>query len=163
MCETAASGVSSYWPALVGFVAAIFLFVAQEWLRDRFTNRRLRRNLRFELEYNIDTLIQIQNRICGEAAKYKGDDTAELIPNKDMLASHHAKQYYERGLISDKLTPEDMANWNLAILAIHATDETKTYDESIDQITAVVAALREIYKKIFQRDYFPAKAGNLKN
>jgi len=96
-----------------GFLAALAMLWVKEWFHDSRKEKSLIKNLRYEIEYNINLLNKYEDQLtkCIEAV---GADTREvyLTVNYALIARYFSIQFYREGLVSKYLHIEDVKRWN---------------------------------------------------
>ena len=140
--------LSSFLPAFFGFLTAIAMFVFQEWFRDWLRNRRLRKCLKFELNYNLKVLAEFRNHFENLAVTTGRSALTDYAPENRLVAHHFSKRFYESGLLAKYFTHTDMADWNLAILATERGAATMTIDDYISRVEEASEITENLLKKL---------------
>lgn len=119
-----------------GFIAALLMLWAKRWFDDASKEKSLLKNLRYEIEYNINLLSKYHEQLtkCIEAVGADVNDVYLSI-NYALIARYFSIQFYREGLISRYMHIEDMKRWN---------DFLSTLSEgSEEHVTESLAAWRQ--------------------
>lgn len=108
-----------------GFVGALILFWIKTYSENSRKEKSLLKNLRYEIEYNINLLNKYDGEItkCIEAV---AADSKVVYLNIDYakIARYFSIQFYREGLLSKYLHIEDMKNWNDFLATLSEGAET---------------------------------------
>lgn len=96
-----------------GFLAALAMLWIKNWFDSSQKETVLLKNLRFEIDYNINVLCKFDDQLtkCIEAV---GADSKSLYLSLDynLVAHHFSILFYREGLITKYLHVEDVKRWN---------------------------------------------------
>lgn len=96
-----------------GFLAALAMLWAKNWFDSSQKESALLKNLRFEIDYNINVLLKFDDQLtkCIEAV---GSDSRSLYLSIDynFIAHHFSILFYREGLVTKYLHVEDVKRWN---------------------------------------------------
>jgi len=98
---------------IAGFAGSLVLFWIKELHQNNKRQKSLVKNLRFELDYNVNLLNKYETDLtqCIEAVSADSKSVFTTI-QYDKIAHFFAIQFYREGLITKYLHPEDMKRWN---------------------------------------------------
>jgi hypothetical protein len=131
-----------------GFIAALLMLWMKRWFDDEKTKTSLLKNLRYEIEYNINLLTKYEEQLtkCVEAV---GADARDVYLSIDysLIARYFSIQFYREGLVSEYLHIEDVKRWNDFLSTLSEGSEAHV-TESLEGWRASTADKERVFKTL---------------
>jgi hypothetical protein len=100
--------------AFLGFAFALALYWVKESLSAGRNKKNAIKNLRYELEYNLNLYGQFKRRITDTIESINSDErSVHLNLDYEFIGSYFARQFYNGGYLTEFLHQEDMKRWNV--------------------------------------------------
>ena len=111
--------------AFLGFASGLALFWIKESIGTKKKKKDAVKNLRYELEYNLNLYTEFKKKIS-EAIELINSDSRSiyLTLDYDFIGTYFAKQFYNGGYLTEFLHQEDMKRWNIFLSKLSPGGET---------------------------------------
>ncbi len=111
--------IASAIGAFLGFSFSLILFWFQKKYEDKKLKNSLKKNLQFEMEYNINVLKKYLEKV-EDCISQVNADSKSIYLNLDysFIGRYHSKEFYNHGLISDYFHHENVRRWNIFLLEL---------------------------------------------
>lgn len=97
----------------LGFLSAVLIAEYKSYRKLNAEKKTLLKNLKYELEYNINLYNGFVKEISTAMASLaSGSKNTFLKLDYHFVGTHFAIEFYQKGLIVDYLHQEDMKRWN---------------------------------------------------
>ena len=157
--------------AFVGFVGSLILFWVKEGLTKKAQDKSLRKNLIYELSYNIDLFERYEVGITRSIEIVNSGSL--LVPHLSLdyqqIAHYFAHQFYQAGLLQKYFEIADMRRWNDYMLQLQPGSQVYVQTclrelrqgklEKEDAIAALTAEMGYVTEARKTSDYIRTRIG----